>query len=287
VEPCVRERTSTFVLSAFLTAGCVVARPTDFGTPEAAVATFQSAFARDDEFAEYDCLAQSLKRAGATQQAWSLERGRLFEPFGALGRFVLRRNDLADNVIARDIRRASPLFSGLSVGSSGRVEDRAPPSIPTIDYRIFGRGLRVGFAVEPTLLLECGGATPARAFPFGPANARIAVSPIGGEGRLEVELPLPAALASELSRSGASALVVCRRYKLVLPVEIEPGDAPWSPPSAAVPPTRRRVSAPALIPVLGRTELGVTRARFALPLPPVASFDELDVDEWRFERSRD
>ncbi|MBM4013888.1 MAG: hypothetical protein FJ293_02855, partial [Planctomycetes bacterium] len=111
-----RERTSTVMLSAFLTAGCVVAHPTDYSTPDAAVATFQSAFARDDEFAEYDCLARELKLAGATQQAWSLERARLFEPFGALGRFVLRRNDLGDNVVARGEPSPPPLLAGLDVG---------------------------------------------------------------------------------------------------------------------------------------------------------------------------
>jgi len=103
-------------VSAFLAtgalSGCLVPPHHGFETPEDAVLTFQSAFARDDEFREYDCLARSASGARVTQQAWSTARGQIFAPLGAVGRFVLRRNSLADNLVGgtRDAERARLVY---------------------------------------------------------------------------------------------------------------------------------------------------------------------------------
>src|SRR5262245_57530458 len=101
----VRDRTVLALLSAFLTflaPGCLVAPHDSFATPQDTVMTFQSAYARGDEFKEYDCFAHELNAENGvqiTQQAWSTLRGQVFAPLGTIGRFVLRRNSLEDNLV--------------------------------------------------------------------------------------------------------------------------------------------------------------------------------------------
>ncbi|MSR46051.1 MAG: hypothetical protein EXS13_03125 [Planctomycetes bacterium] len=280
-----RLRTRLALLSAFLTSACVVCHPTDYSTPEATVATFQSAFAHDDEFAEYDCFARNVKAQGLTQQAWSLERARLFAPFGAVGRFVLRRNDLGDNVVGRLAPARPPLLAGLPIESAGVVPGETARTPPTLDYVLHGHGLRLAFELEPTLLLFAAEGDDARAFPLDRTNCVVAIAPLGRAGRLVVDLGLPAAVAAKLAVRGAARIALVRRFKLALPTAIDATNAPTLKTEPAPAPLRRTLDATDLAPSLGATELGVTRARFSLPLPAVASFTELDLDELIWERA--
>jgi hypothetical protein len=131
-EVVVRQRTRLALPFVFLTSGCLVAAPKSFQTPQETVLTFQWAFAHDDELLEYDCFARELKvEQGLDQQKWSLARGLVFDSFGAVGRFVLRRNSLEDNLV--------------TASADGRVA--------RLDYRMFGHELTVALVPELVMVL--------------------------------------------------------------------------------------------------------------------------------------
>lgn len=278
-----RQRTSILLLSALLTAGCVVTHPIDFTTPESTVATFQSAFARDDEFAEYDCFANEVKSGGLSQEAWSLERARVFDSFGWFGRSVLRRNDLADNVVERRRPPAAPLLSGLPIAGGGRVPGTGRDGGPELAYELASHGLRVTFAVERTLEVHAAIGSQGRAFPFDPTTARIEESPVGRSGRLVLEIDVPASLARELAVTGANRIVLSRRYKLRWIEPLDAKDRVALEPLPKRPPRRRAIVGAPFRPTIGTVEFGIARARFELPLPEALSFAEFDVDELRWE----
>ncbi len=180
-----RPRTALELLSALLTTGCLVPPHDSFATPRDAVLTFQSAFARDDEFKEYDCFARAMKmeqEPRLTQQTWSLARGQLFEPLGGFGRFVLRRNSLADNEIAS--------------GADGRVA--------RIYYEIAGQGLAVSLLPELRVrLLDLGGESLAEV-----PVLRIGSSMLDDDGGAnDPGKPIPMTLEGEIAHAAFEQLV--------------------------------------------------------------------------------
>ena len=277
-----RHRTAVaLALSAFLTPGCLVSRHEGFESPESTVATFQSAFARDDEFAEYDCFAHEVKAAGLTQQQWSTARGIAFDPLGPFGRFVLRRNDLADNLVARDAAEPRALLDDVRRRRGGE------PSLDmTLDYELCGHGVRVGAVAETTLILPDRAGGPARAFVLHRGNATV-VGAAGAEpAALVVELPLPQAVATELAAEGAASLRIERRWKLLPPEVIEDADRePLAPREPAAPRRHfeRLADRAALVPKLGAPSVGVVPARFTLPIRDGRAALAPEIDEIAWE----
>jgi len=278
----VRHRTAVaLALSVFLTPGCLVARHEGFESPESTVATFQSAFARDDEFAEYACFATEVKAAGLTQQQWSTARGVAFEPLGALGRFVLRRNDLADNLVAR---AAAPRRALLDDVRRRRGDE--PAKDVTLDYEVFGHGVRVGAVAETTLILPDRAGGPARAFVLHRGNATVVGATDGAPASLVVELPLPSAVATALAAEGVPSLRIERRWKLLPPEVIEDADRePLAPQEAAAPRRHfeRLADRGALVPKLGTPSFGVVPARFTLPIRDGRAALAPEIDEITWE----
>ena len=90
-------------LLALSTTACKVSHETGYDSPMDTVLTFQSAFADHNPDLEYLCLAASLKQSTSGREGYILMRDRFFEPLGSIGRWVLRRNSLEDNLVgARD-----------------------------------------------------------------------------------------------------------------------------------------------------------------------------------------
>jgi hypothetical protein len=246
-------------LLAFLAAaasGCVVARHDDFATPQDAVLTFQSAFARDDEFREYDCFSHEMREEqGLTQRAWSTARDLVFEPLGCVGRFVLRRNSLEDNLVA--------------AGEDGRVA--------RLDYEIFGHALSVALVPElavdflgPDGSLLAGLRDPrierlqAGAKLYAPDKLPVdGKIPQGTTLHLLGELPFDAILRV----SGCAEVVLRREWRIravaVPDAQASPLPQPLSPPR----PARRLASLLGNPPLeaLG-VGLGVRRVRVGLPM---------------------
>jgi hypothetical protein len=278
----VRHRTAVaLALSVFLTPGCLVARHEGFESPESTVATFQSAFARDDEFAEYDCFAHEVKAAGLTQQQWSTARGIAFEPLGAMGRFVLRRNDLSDNLVARAVAQPRALLDDLRRRGSAE-----PARDITLDYELFGHGVRVGAVAETTLVLPDRAGGPARAFVLHRGNATIVGASGTTPATLVVELPLPQAVATALAAEGVASLRIERRWKLLPPEVIEDADRPPLAPREPATPRRhfeRLADRAALVPTLGAPSFGVVPARFTLPIRDGRAALAPEVDEITWE----
>jgi hypothetical protein len=274
----VRHRTAVaLALSVFLTPGCLVARHEGFESPESTVATFQSAFARDDEFAEYDSFAYEVKAAGLTQQQWSTARGIAFEPLGATGRFVLRRNDLADNLVACAAAKPRALLDDLRRRRGGE-----PLKDVTLDYELFGHGVRVSAVAETTLILPDRAGGPARAYVLHRGNATIAGATETAPATLIVELPLPAAVATALAAEGVASLRIERRWKLLPPEVIEDADREPLAPRELPKPRRhfeRLADRAALLPTLGAPSFGVVPARFTLPIRDGRAALAPEVDE--------
>jgi hypothetical protein len=69
-----------------------------------AVLTFQSRFARDDVAGELACFSQRFRdqSGGLSLQGYATLRDRFLAPLGWLGRFVLRRDSLEDNLVGVD-----------------------------------------------------------------------------------------------------------------------------------------------------------------------------------------
>ncbi|MBL8841431.1 MAG: hypothetical protein JNL90_07875 [Planctomycetes bacterium] len=272
-----RCRTFLALPSVLLTTGCLVARSEGFATPQQTVATFQSAYARDEEFLEYDCFASELKEQGLTQQAWSTARGPLFAPLGALGRSALRRNELADNLVARSGDLPPSVLALLPRRGVGGA--LPPPEAElSLDYEIHSHGLRVRVVAEPTLLVPSPDRGPSRAFVLGPRNAW--VERHGDDAAtLHVTLGMPAEVAARIARDGVPWLLLERRYKLALPELTEPRELPNLPPERASAPARRRERPARLEPRLGESSLGVTEVRFALPITGARAALETRCDE--------
>jgi hypothetical protein len=251
----VHRRTALALLSVSWTtaplAGCLVPPHDDFGTPQDAVLTFQSAFARDDEFKEYDCLAREMKSSfdpPLTQQMWSTARTRIFEPLGAIGRCVLRRNSLEDNLLG------------------GAVA----PARARLVYSLFGNELEVELAAEPVFTLpdpRSGGET---AFPISRDSASGSGFVVRGDeigaSTLVVVIEAPAELARRLLQDGVAWAALGERWKIagVRTLDEPPAELSPLPPPDAVETKELRV--PTLRPVRLGGSLGVVRLRFELPL---------------------
>jgi hypothetical protein len=242
----VRRRTLLALPSAFLAIaalpGCIVPSRRAFETPQDAVLSFQSAFARDDEFGEYDCFARGMKqREGLTQQAWSVARGAIFEPLGSIGRFVLRRNSLEDNLLG-----------------GTREEGRA-----RLAYALLGRGLEVDLVAETVLRLPDLRDGSVASFPIdglGDGEAG------GGAATWVARIDAPAELASLYLAQGAAWAERLRHWKVdgVRATREEPEGVAALPPPAESRDALVRVEA--IRPTRVGRSLGVVRLQFELPL---------------------
>jgi len=97
-------RRALALFGALATTGCLVPPHDDFTSPQDAVLTFQSRFARDDVAGEVGCFSQEFRaQNGVSLPVYATVRDRLLEPLGVLGRFVLRRNSLEDNLAGGDV----------------------------------------------------------------------------------------------------------------------------------------------------------------------------------------
>lgn len=243
-EPRVRPRTSFALPSAFLTAmtlsGCLVPHHDSFATPEDTVLTFQSAFARDDEFKEYDCFAVAMKRQhGLDQQKWSLARGEILKPLGSLGEFVLRRNSLEDNLVG---------------GTRGAKTTK-------LAYSMFGTELEV--ELEPEAVLVFPGTEPGteRAWTV---DERAAFVDDGSD--LVVVIETSRELASTWTTEGVPWVELRHHWK-VLSIAALAEDAPAPSPLPSVEPERvQTLKVGRIVPMRLRESLGVVRLRFELPL---------------------
>ena len=280
-----RPRTLVALLSVFLTPGCLLDYDRSFATPEATVATFQTAFAHDDEFTEYDCFARAAKDAGLTQQAWSTARSQLFEPLGAPGRFVLRRNDLVDNLVARDVTAYPPLLESVVAAVNGGDRDVEAGAM-ALEYELFGHGLRLHLVPETTLLLpdpaDGQQGKPPRAFRLDAQNAKLVALPEHGRRALVVTVALPAAIAQRCAAEGVAWVRIERHWKLIAPEVIEASDRPPLPPRSRTTRTRAieyvdRVTG--LHPTVDAAELGVAPTHFVLPLPVMNDAMSLQLGE--------
>lgn len=201
----VRHRTSLALLSVFMTAGCLVAPHDGFATPQETVLTFQSAYARGDDWKEYDCFAQDFRREQQIDQPrWSLARGQLFAPFGTLGRWLLRCDSLEDN---------------LDGGARFRNHDGERTRL---DYSLLGHGFSIELEAEATFLLPdptgALGAAPL-AWPLTTDSAFM------HEGRLIVVIEAKPAVAERLLRDGVPWAEIEERWKICGVAERD-GDAP-------------------------------------------------------------
>ncbi len=284
-------RRTPFVLSfVLLTTGCIVPRSEGFATPQQTVATFQSAYARDDEFLEYDCFAAELKAQGLTQQAWSTARGPLFAPLGLAGRSLLRRNELADNLVAVVGSPPTCVLASLPRRATNGSFVPRPEADLALDYEICGHGLRVKLLAEATLIVPAPDGAAPRAYVLGRSNSLLVLG--GGDGAvLHVDVGVPADVATKLVADGAAWLRLERRFKLALPEVIDVGDRPplRGPPSP--PRAHRHATYAKLRPKPGPTAFGVTRIEFTLPIdcPVGASGTVLDAacDEFVWKKLPD
>lgn len=275
-----RWRSAALLPCSLLASGCLVTHPVDYATPEAAVATFQSAFAHDDEFGEYDCFAGAVKSAGVTQQAWSTERGRIFAPLGWFGRWWLRRDDLADELVTREEAPPEALLAAL--GRERDARDAARPAA-VHDYELFGWRLRARLVAEPTLVIVPRDGAPV-AVALAAARARL-VAPVGGKAVLEAAVALPRELARRLAGEGAAQVRLERRYKL-LPPEVyaapEHDGSAVAEPRDPHPPRVHHEACDALIPKLREADFGRSEATFRLPLAQLrdAAAPAVDAIVW-------
>jgi hypothetical protein len=91
-------------ITLLLASGCLVPKNTGMDTAPDAVLTFQSKFARDDVAGELACFSQRFRdqSGGLSLQGYATLRDRFLAPLGWLGRFVLRRDSLEDNLVGID-----------------------------------------------------------------------------------------------------------------------------------------------------------------------------------------
>jgi hypothetical protein len=235
----VRRRTRLAILGFFLTPGCLVPSHESFETPLDTVRTFQSRLARDDEFGEYQCMARSAKEElGLTQQQWSAARGQLLAGIGCIGRFVLGRNSLEDNVVG-----GGP--------EGGRLR---------LDCELAGTGVSLLIEPEATLLLPDPGVDG------GVAACPLAAREFGVEaGVMRIEPEIRSALADQLERDGVTWAELTTRWKLawVEARDVKAGKAPEAPEPAPTLTIRDAIG----FRVLSRS-LGAARVRLDLRWPP-------------------
>ena len=267
-EPRVRPRTSIALPSAFLTAmtlsGCLVPHHDSFATPEDTVLTFQSAFARDDEFKEYDCFAVAMKRQhGLDQQKWSLARGEILKPLGSVGEFVLRRNSLEDNLVG---------------GTRG-------PKTTKLAYSIFGTELEV--ELEPEAVLVLPGTEPGteRAWTVDERAAFV-----DDTSRLVIIIEVSRELASSWTTDGVPWAELRHHWKVLSIAAIEEEAKPSEPLPPVAPERVQTLKVGRIVPMRLRESLGVVRLRFELPLhdgsgciviwPPQMERESFDRYRW-------
>jgi len=234
----VRPRTLLALLTAPLATGCLVPRHDGFTTPQEAVLTFQSAYARDDEFREYDCLSRTMKEEqGLTQQIWSTARDRVFEPLGPLGRFVLRRNSLADNLVG-----------GVRAENGVRLA-----------YSVAGRRFDVRVEPEATFVLPDPAAGNAVGWPLTKETAFV-------DGvRFVVVIEVAQGSAAAMEAEGVPWALLENRWKIAgVSAEEERAATGTLEPLPA--PNTRTIRVAAIRPERLGAALGVARLRFVLPL---------------------
>jgi len=247
----VRPRTLLALLSAFLTngvlSGCLVAPHDSFDTPQDTVLTFQSAFARGDEFKEYDCFAREMKeQQGLTQQVWSTARTTVFEPLGAMGRCVLKRNSLEDNLVGGALER-----------------ERAD-----LVYALLGHGMEVSLVPEAVLLLPNPVDRREDAWTLGKDRAyvddhglRAFVAPT-----FVAVVDVPKAVAAEYLARGLPWAELRNQWK-ILTVEAQADSKEAPAPLPPMPPSRLRTIDTGSIRVTRlRDSLGSVRLKLEFPL---------------------
>lgn len=166
------------------TTGCLVAEHRSYETPLDTAQSFQSAFARDDEVGEYHCL--SLQRQEAVSlQGYGTLHDQLFEPLGPLGRSILKRNSLRDNVCAQ----------------------RSQQQRKTLWFCVFGQTLEVAFRREPLLRLHAGAAAET-------VEAPITTPPRPSRAGILVSLSLPMRFVERLHAEGLSQVEWFHHWKI-------------------------------------------------------------------------
>ena len=234
-----RHSTRSLVIGAGLAVlgACRVSHEPSHLTPLDTVLTYQSAFAHDDGEAEYRCLSRRLKRAGGLE-GYSLMRERFFEPLGAVGRCVLRRNSLEDNL------------SGLAIGPSGSV----------LAFGIAWHDFVVSLTREEVLRVI-----------FDDGHEATGVPRIQTRGGLWfVHTDLPAAAIGRLEQQATSCLILEAPWRIDDLRQGIPGELDFSDPEQAADAPAQKVPLAELRWEAGAADLGSVEVRFVLPAPAEA-----------------
>jgi hypothetical protein len=228
------------------TTACLVPKRDDFSTPESAVLTFQSKFARDDVAAELDCFSERFReQSGASLQVYVTVRDRFLDPLGWFGRFVLCRDSLEDNLEGGEVNE---LHARLVYSLAGHAFEITATREAAFRFPDPASGA--------TLNAPLTGETASLASDRGGA---------GGGATLFVKINVSSEAAALLLEHGLPSAELVNGWKLeqVAPVEGKPSVKPL-PPSVAG--TTREVRVEALRVTEVRRLLGAVQLRVELPL---------------------
>lgn len=187
-------------LLTMVSTACVVPVHDDFRTPQDAVLTFQSRFARDDVAGERDCFSQRfIEQNGASLQVYATVRDRFLAPLGTLGRFILRRNSLVDNLEGGEV---SELHARLV-------------------YSLFGHAFEIVASREAAFRFPDPVSGAMTTAPLRSDWARLFTGATPAESRLYVKVQVPAETAQALVAHGLPWAELVNGWKLEIVAPLE------------------------------------------------------------------
>lgn len=181
-------KTGKTLLSALLLAltGCLVPEHQSLDTPLETVLSFQSAYARGEDIAEYRCLSTGLAQRIGGVRGFSLFHEQLSPGF--LARFVLRHNSLEDNLAAEE-----------AAGDARQLW-----------FEVLGQTLGIELIPEWLVVFETAAEDPVGASTFGDWRLRLQE----GKPHLEIPLQLSRLEARKLQAATLRGVALQRQWKI-------------------------------------------------------------------------